>query len=101
MDGFNVRLSGQDSGRGTFSHRHAVLVDQVTENRYFPLSEISTDQATLEVMDSPLSEFAVAGFEYGYALADPSSLTIWEAQFGDFANTAQVIFDQFIYFSYA
>ena len=96
LDGFNVRLSGQDSGRGTFSHRHAVLVDQVTENRYFPLSEISPDQATFEVMDSPLSEFAVAGFEYGYALADPSSLTIWEAQFGDFANTAQVIFDQFL-----
>ena len=77
----HVRLSGQDS-TGYFSHRHAVLVDQVTESRYFPLSKISPDQATFEVMDSPLSEFAVAGFEYGYALADPSSLTI-EAQFGE------------------
>ena len=95
-EGYNVRLSGQDSGRGTFSHRHAVLVDQESENRYYPLSEISPDQATFEVMDSPLSEFAVAGFEYGYALADPSTLTLWEAQFGDFANTAQVIFDQFL-----
>jgi len=96
LEGYKVRLSGQDSGRGTFSHRHAVIVDQENENRYFPLSEISSDQASFEVMDSPLSEFAVAGFEYGYALADPTTLTIWEAQFGDFANTAQVIFDQFL-----
>lgn len=96
VEGYNVRLSGQDSGRGTFSHRHAVIVDQDNENRYFPLSEIDPNQATFEVMDSPLSEFAVAGFEYGYALADPKTLTLWEAQFGDFANTAQVIFDQFL-----
>ena len=96
MDGFRVRLSGQDSVRGTFSHRHAAIVDQVNEKRYYPLSELSPDQAAFEVMDSPLSEFAVAGFEYGYALADPNTLTIWEAQFGDFANTAQVIFDQFL-----
>jgi 2-oxoglutarate dehydrogenase E1 component len=96
LEGFKVRLSGQDSGRGTFSHRHCVIVDQDNENRYYPLSEIRPDQAKFEVMDSPLSEFAVAGFEYGYSLADPETLTIWEAQFGDFANTAQVIFDQFL-----
>ena len=96
VEGYKVRLSGQDSGRGTFSHRHCVIVDQDNENRYYPLSEIRPDQAAFEVMDSPLSEFAVAGFEYGYSLADPDTLTIWEAQFGDFANTAQVIFDQFL-----
>jgi 2-oxoglutarate dehydrogenase E1 component len=96
LEGFKVRLSGQDSGRGTFSHRHCVIVDQDNENRYYPLSEIRPDQAKFEVMDSPLSEFAVAGFEYGYSLADPDTLTLWEAQFGDFANTAQVIFDQFL-----
>ncbi len=96
MEGCRVRLSGQDSARGTFSHRHAAIIDQVNERRYYPLSELSPGQAAFEVMDSPLSEFAVAGFEYGYALADPNTLTIWEAQFGDFANTAQVIFDQFL-----
>jgi len=96
LEGYKVRLSGQDSGRGTFSHRHCVIVDQDNEKRYYPLSEIHPDQASFEVMDSPLSEFAVAGFEYGYSLADPETLTIWEAQFGDFANTAQVIFDQFL-----
>jgi 2-oxoglutarate dehydrogenase E1 component len=96
LEGFKVRLSGQDSGRGTFSHRHCVIVDQDNETRYYPLSEIRPDQAKFEVMDSPLSEFAVAGFEYGYSLADPETLTLWEAQFGDFANTAQVIFDQFL-----
>jgi 2-oxoglutarate dehydrogenase E1 component len=96
VEGTQVRLSGQDSGRGTFSHRHCVIVDQDSEQRYYPLSEIREGQAAFEVMDSPLSEFAVAGFEYGYSLADPHTLTLWEAQFGDFANTAQVIFDQFL-----
>ncbi|MGY8999486.1 MAG: 2-oxoglutarate dehydrogenase E1 component [Rhodospirillales bacterium] len=97
LEGHPVRLSGQDSGRGTFSHRHAVIIDQENENRYFPLSEINPgNQAPFEVMDSPLSEFAVLGYEYGYSLAEPETLTLWEAQFGDFANTAQVIFDQFI-----
>jgi 2-oxoglutarate dehydrogenase E1 component len=97
VEGHPVRLSGQDSGRGTFSHRHAVIVDQENEKRYFPLSEIDPEnQAPFEVMDSPLSEFAVLGYEYGYSLAEPKTLTLWEAQFGDFANTAQVIFDQFI-----
>ena len=95
-EGNGVRLSGQDCGRGTFSHRHCVLVDQNNENRYFPLSEISVDQAQFEVMDSPLSEAGVLGFEYGYSLADPHTLVLWEAQFGDFANGAQVIIDQFV-----
>ena len=96
VEGTGVRLSGQDSGRGTFSHRHCVLIDQRNENRYFPLSEIRKNQAQFEVMDSPLSEAGVLGFEYGYSLADPHTLVLWEAQFGDFANGAQVIIDQFI-----
>ena len=96
IEGTGVRLSGQDCGRGTFSHRHCVLVDQRNENRYFPLSEIRDGQAQFEVMDSPLSEAGVLGFEYGYSLADPHTLVLWEAQFGDFANGAQVIIDQFI-----
>jgi 2-oxoglutarate dehydrogenase E1 component len=95
-EGFRVRLSGQDSVRGTFSHRHSALIDQETEEHYFPLSEIRRDQAKFEVMDSPLSEAGVLGFEYGYSLADPQTLVLWEAQFGDFANGAQVIIDQFI-----
>jgi len=96
VEGTGVRLSGQDSGRGTFSHRHCVLIDQGTEERYFPLSEIREGQALFEVMDSPLSEAGVLGFEYGYSLAEPHTLDLWEAQFGDFANGAQVIIDQFI-----
>ncbi len=97
VEGTRVRLSGQDSTRGTFSQRHAALVDQETDERYYPLSHLAPGaQADFEVMDSPLSEFGVLGFEYGYSLADPHTLVIWEAQFGDFANNAQAIFDQFI-----
>ena len=96
LEGTAVRLSGQDSGRGTFSHRHCVIIDQDTEDPYFPLSEIRPRQAPFEVMDSPLSEAGVLGFEYGYTLAEPNTLVLWEAQFGDFANGAQVIIDQFI-----
>jgi len=95
-EGFPVRLSGQDSGRGTFSQRHAVLYDQTTEERYIPLAHLDPEQAPFEVVDSPLSEAGVLGFEYGYSLADPNSLVLWEAQFGDFANGAQVYFDQFV-----
>ena len=93
-EGFGVRLSGQDSGRGTFSQRHAVWVDQETEKKYVPLEQVP--HGRFEVLDSPLSEFGVLGFEYGYALADPKTLVLWEAQFGDFANGAQVMIDQFI-----
>jgi 2-oxoglutarate dehydrogenase E1 component len=97
LEGTQVRLSGQDSARGTFSQRHSAIVDQENERRYYPLSEIAPGaQANFEVMDSPLSEFGVLGFEYGYSLADPYALVLWEAQFGDFANGAQTIFDQFI-----
>jgi len=91
-----VRLSGQDSGRGTFSQRHSVLVDQQTEDRYQPLSHVAAEQESYEVIDSMLSEAAVLGFEYGYSLAEPNALVLWEAQFGDFANGAQVIIDQFL-----
>jgi 2-oxoglutarate dehydrogenase E1 component len=95
-EGTHVRMSGQDSGRGTFSQRHAVLVDQETEERYVPINHVSPGQAPFEIIDSPLSEAAVVGFEYGYSLADPSTLVLWEAQFGDFANGAQVVIDQFL-----
>ena len=93
---YRVRLSGQDSTRGTFSQRHVALIDQENENSHFMLSQIRPKQARFEVMDSPLSEAGVLGFEYGYSLADPHTLVLWEAQFGDFANGAQVIIDQFI-----
>jgi 2-oxoglutarate dehydrogenase E1 component len=96
LDGTPVRLSGQDSERGTFSQRHSVLIDQESENRYIPFNNLSERQARYEVINSMLSEEAVLGFEYGYSLAEPNALTLWEAQFGDFANGAQVIFDQFI-----
>jgi 2-oxoglutarate dehydrogenase E1 component len=93
-DGYGVRLSGQDSGRGTFSQRHAVWTDQADGSRFTPLKTVKG--ASFEVLDSPLSEFGVLGFEYGYALADPKTLVLWEGQFGDFVNGAQTIIDQFI-----
>jgi 2-oxoglutarate dehydrogenase E1 component len=93
-EGYQVRLSGQDSGRGTFSQRHAVWVDQKDERKYVPLTNVP--HGRFEVLDSPLSEYGVLGFEYGYAMADPKSLVLWEAQFGDFANGAQIMIDQFI-----
>ncbi|MBP6951114.1 MAG: 2-oxoglutarate dehydrogenase E1 component [Alphaproteobacteria bacterium] len=96
MEGHVVRLSGQDSGRGTFSQRHAVLRDQETEKKYVSLNHLSENQAYFEVWDSPLAEVSVLGFELGYSLAEPRALVLWEAQFGDFANGAQVIIDQFI-----
>jgi 2-oxoglutarate dehydrogenase E1 component len=95
-EGFPVRLAGQDSTRGTFSQRHSAVIDQETEERFYPLNHIREGQARFEVIDSMLSEYAVLGFEYGYSLAEPNALTLWEAQFGDFANGAQIMFDQFI-----
>jgi len=96
LEGHPVRLSGQDSERGTFAHRHAAFVIEGSENKYYPLKHVSENQASFDVYNSLLSEYAVLGFEYGYALAQPNGLTIWEAQFGDFNNVAQVVTDQYI-----
>ncbi len=96
VEGHPVRLSGQDCNRGTFSQRHAALIDQESEERYVPLNHVRDKQAQIEVIDSPLSELAVLGFEYGFSLAEPRALVLWEAQFGDFSNGAQIIIDQFI-----
>jgi 2-oxoglutarate dehydrogenase E1 component len=95
-EGLDVRLSGQDSARGTFSQRHSTFVDQENEERYLPLNHVRDGQGAFEVIDTLLSEEAVLGFEYGYSTTDPKSLVLWEAQFGDFANGAQVVMDQFI-----
>ena len=96
LEGYPVRLSGQDCTRGTFSQRHSAFINQETEERYYPLNHIREGQAQYDVIDSMLSEYAVLGFEYGYSLAEPNALVLWEAQFGDFANGAQIMFDQFI-----
>ena len=96
LEGYPVRLAGQDSTRGTFSQRHSAFINQETEERFKPLNHIRAGQKRYEVIDSMLSEYAVLGFEYGYSLAEPNALTMWEAQFGDFANGAQIMFDQFI-----
>ena len=96
LEGHRVRFSGEDTQRGTFSQRHAVLIDQTNQNEYVPLNNITRDQARIEIYNSLLSEAGVLGFEYGYTLADPRTLVLWEAQFGDFANGAQVIIDQFL-----
>ena len=95
-EGASIRLSGQDTGRGTFSHRHAILHDQETDNRFVPLEEVAGEQARFTLINSMLSELAVLAFEYGYATSSPETLVVWEAQFGDFANCAQVVVDQFI-----
>ncbi|MEM7411099.1 MAG: 2-oxoglutarate dehydrogenase E1 component [Myxococcota bacterium] len=95
-EGHGVRLSGEDVNRGTFSHRHASWIDQEDERRYVPLAHVQEQQGRCQIVNSPLSEFGVLGFEYGYAMAEPSALVVWEAQFGDFANGAQVVIDQFL-----
>jgi 2-oxoglutarate dehydrogenase E1 component len=94
--GVRVRLTGQDAGRGTFAHRHAVLYDQEDGKSYTPLAHLASDQASVEIYNSPLSEAGVLGFEWGYSLDWPDGLVMWEAQFGDFCNAAQVIIDQFL-----
>ena len=96
LEGTPVRLSGQDSGRGTFSQRHLELYDSETGDRFIPLRHLAPNQARFDVFDSSLSEYAVMGFEFGYSVADPLTLVLWEAQFGDFANGAQILIDQFI-----
>jgi 2-oxoglutarate dehydrogenase E1 component len=100
LEGTHVRLAGEDSQRGTFSHRHAVLVDHETEEEYEPLCHIDDGQARVDIYDSLLSEFAAMGFEYGYTIGDPQALVIWEGQFGDFVNGAQVVIDQFLMTGY-
>ena len=95
LDGNNVRLSGQDCQRGTFSHRHSVIKDEQNETHYTPLNQLSKTNG-FEVLNSHLSEYCVMGFEYGYSLASPNDLTIWEAQFGDFSNGAQIMIDQYL-----
>ncbi|HEY3388800.1 MAG TPA: 2-oxoglutarate dehydrogenase E1 component, partial [Prolixibacteraceae bacterium] len=95
-EGIPVRLSGQDSQRGTFSHRHAAIITEEGDEKYFPLKNIAENQGIFTALNSPLNEYGVMGFEYGYALSYPKGLTIWEAQFGDFSNVAQVIIDQYI-----
>ncbi len=95
-EGIDIRISGQDSGRGTFSHRHAVLMDQTQEKAFYPLKNLKPDQGRFDIYNSPLSELAVLGFELGYSIGSPKALVIWEAQFGDFANGAQTIIDQYL-----
>ena len=95
-EGTPVRLSGQDVARGTFSHRHALWMDQVAEIGYYPLSHLKKDQPRCDIVNSLLSEFAALGFEFGYSIASPETLVVWEAQFGDFANGAQVVIDQYL-----
>ena len=92
----SVRLSGQDSERGTFSHRHAEIITEDGKEKYFPLKNLGEEQATVRVYNSPLNEYGILGFEYGYSLAHPNGLTLWEAQFGDFYNIGQVIVDQYL-----
>jgi len=96
LEKYGIRLCGQDSGRGTFSQRHAELIDQNTEKRYVPLNNLGSNQGSLQIVNSPLSELAVLAYEYGYSIADPNTLPIWEAQFGDFANGAQIAIDNFV-----
>jgi 2-oxoglutarate dehydrogenase E1 component len=96
MDGYDIRISGQDVERGTFSHRHAILRDEISEERINLLNQLDKEQGHMDIYNSLLSEYGVLGFDYGYAMANPNTLTVWEAQFGDFSNGAQIMFDQYI-----